>query len=49
MEKQAINPEMHLEKESQEMAEDRLLDLLEKVGITCYSWKCSEVEEDEDE
>lgn len=32
--------------ETKEQAEDRLLDTLEEVGITCYSWNGSETEED---
>ena len=32
--------------ETQEQAEDRLLDTLEEHGITCYSWHDSEVEDE---
>ena len=32
--------------ETQEQAEDRLLDMLEEQGITCYAWNGSEVEEE---
>lgn len=32
--------------ETQEQAEDRLLDILEANGITCYTWSESKVEDD---
>lgn len=32
--------------ETQEQAEERLLDALEEVGITCWTWNKSETEED---
>jgi len=32
--------------ETKEQAEDRLLDMLEEVGVTCWSWNKSETEED---
>lgn len=32
--------------ETQEQAEDRLLDTLEEHGITCYAWNGSEVKDE---
>ena len=32
--------------ETQEQAEDRLLDTMEEHGITCYAWNGSEVEDE---